>query len=210
MGKYIEVENSPELILIGITHGVIKPALSNQQEFLDTIHIEAKKHESILAVGGDHSISYPLVFAFKERYPDGKLIVFDAHPDCEVHTETPTHEDWLRMLIEGGVIKPEDVFLVGTRKITKREQEFMKKHGLEIYKEVPELGAPLYLSIDIDVLDPSVCSGFYFKEPGGLKIDELKSMIEDLKPNVKFADIVEVLPDDKTIEVARQLVSIFI
>ena len=130
LGKYDDVEKSPELILEDIKHETIKPAVSNQQDFLDQIHAEAKIYDELLAVGGDHSISYPLVFTFKEKYPDGKIVIFDAHPDCEVHTETATHEDWIRMLIEAGVVKPEEVYFIGTRKITSREKEFMKKYNL--------------------------------------------------------------------------------
>ena len=210
LGKYDEVEKSPEIILKDTPHKTLKPPVSNQQEFIDHIHSEALKYDELLAVGGDHSISYPLVFTFKEKYPEGKIVIFDAHPDCEVHTDTPTHEDWIRMLIEGGVVKPGEVYFIGVRKITGREREFMRKHEIEVNRQIPDLTGPVYLSIDIDVLDPEECDGFHFKEKDGLKISELIPMIKQLKPHVKFADLVETFPDEKTIEVAKQIISILI
>jgi arginase family enzyme len=210
LGKYDEVEKGPESVLKDIDHITIKPTVSNQEEYLDQIHVEAEKYDALVAVGGDHSISYPLAFAFKKKYPDGKIVIFDAHPDCEVHTETPTHEDWIRMLIEAGIVKPEEVYFIGTRKITSREREFMREHGIKIYKNLPEVDGPIYLSIDIDVLDPNECRGFHFKEKNGMKADDLLSMIKSLKPEVKFADIVEIFPDKKTAVIVREIISILI
>lgn len=208
LGKYDDVEKGPELILKGISHKIIRPEISNQQEFLDRLHLEAKKYKELLAIGGDHSISYPLVFTFKEKYPDGKIVIFDAHPDCEVHTDTATHEDWIRMLIEGGVVKPEEVYFIGTRKITSREKRFMKENNIVVQKTLPDVNGPVYLSVDVDVLDPSECDGFHFKEKEGMKTDDLISMIRSLKSYIKFADIVESFPDEKTSSVVRQIISI--
>jgi arginase family enzyme len=203
LGKYSEVEETPELALKDRNHTTLKPEIQDQERYLEQVYNLAKKEDSI-AVGGDHSVSYPLIKAFKKRYPNGKVVVFDAHPDCEVHTDLPTHEDWLRILIGEGVLDPKDVGLVGVRKITGREREFMDKNGLE--NRVPD-GEVYYLSIDLDVLDRG---DFFFKEEGGISFEELLKTIKSLKPKMRCADIVEAFPTDRMLDKIDQILSILI
>jgi arginase family enzyme len=203
LGKYNEVEKTPELVLKGREHITLKPEIQDQEKYLEQIYNLAKK-EDFIAIGGDHSVSYPLVKAFKKRYPNGKVIVFDAHPDCEVHTDVPTHEDWLRMLVEEGVLSSKDVGLIGVRKITEREKIFMDENGLD--NEIPE-GEDYYLSIDLDVLDEG---DFFFKEEDGISFEELLETIKSLKPKMRCCDIVEAFPTERMSKIINQILSILI
>lgn len=209
LGKYKDVENGPNIVLENIKHEEILPE-ENQEELLNKIYNWAKEKSNFIAVGGDHSISFPLIKSFLEKNKNGIVVLFDAHADAEVATNIATHEDWVRMLIDKRILKPENLVVVGVRKITSREQEFFDKNEIELLDEIPELpkNAPVYLSIDIDVLDPEECNDFYFKENGGISVNKLFSEIERIRPQIVSADIVELCPNlgsGKGIKIAKKI-----
>jgi len=184
-------------------------------------------------LGGDHSISYSTTKAFLEHCKsNGKepcLIVFDSHPDCMPTTDkkTPTHEEWLRALIESG-FRSENILLVGIRNSDKREIEFLSKNKIRIISmnqlldnlqdscdiimefsntenkkfsvsETPGTqGVPdrkeLYVSIDIDVIDPAFAPSTGYKEPGGLTSRQFIYLIQRINKmrNLRAVDIVEI------------------
>jgi len=86
-------------------------------------------------LGGDHSISYSTTRAFFDYCDDsGKkpcLIVFDAHADCMVPMKEPTHEEWLRKLIEDG-FPTKNILLVAVRNYWKDEMEFLKEKNIRV------------------------------------------------------------------------------
>ena len=86
-----------------------------------------------ILIGGDHSMTYSSFKAFSKKYSNPGLIVFDAHLDCENNFSPPTHEDYLRVLIEEGHVKKENVILIGIRNFHSKELEFAKKNNLKIY-----------------------------------------------------------------------------
>ena len=187
-------------------------------------------------LGGDHSLTYPAFKAFAEKNKASReigepgIIIFDAHPDLENNFEPPTHEDYLRVLIEKGIVKKENVILVGVRNMHTNESEFIKANKIKTFtmKEISFEGTreicdsimsvarqftALYLSIDIDVLDPAFAPGTGHAEPGGLTTRELLYFIQRLKniKNLKMADIVEINPkkdiNDMTSRVAAKLLT---
>lgn len=159
--------------------------------------------------GGDHSISYPLVMNFfKEHGKDSKLLVFDAHPDLMEPMSEPTHEEWLRAVVEGGFL-PENIMLVGVRKnsrnVDESEISYAKEKGVkiiysdeisfrteEIFSFVQE--GELYVSIDIDVLDSSIINSTGYPEPGGLLEKDFFSFLDKIskRDNLFAYDLVEV------------------
>jgi arginase family enzyme len=151
-------------------------------------------------------------FASLNRNPG--LIVFDAHMDLMNDFSPPTHEDYLRVLIEEKHIKPANIILAGTRSMHHNELEFSRKNKLKVYgmKEISLEGKrraadaimsvarkfdALYVSIDIDVLDPAYAPGTGYIEPGGMSTRLLLYFIHRLRnlKNIMAWDIVEVNPD---------------
>lgn len=189
-----------------------------------------KNHDKPIFIGGDHSVTYPLVDAFAKTYPDNPgLIVFDAHPDCESDFLPATHEDIIRGLVKNGIIKKENIILVGLRNWHKEEYKFLKenkikyfdmkelsieglKEASESFMSVAKNFGSLYISIDIDVLDPAFAPGTGYPEPGGLTTRELLFFLHRLKNmrNLKAMDIVEINPskdiNDITSKVGAKLV----
>ncbi|MFH2028422.1 MAG: arginase family protein [Nanoarchaeota archaeon] len=174
-----------------------------------------KETNKPLFLGGDHSVTSPIVRAFAETFP-GKpgIIIFDAHPDAENESMPDSQEDLLCCLINQNIIRPENIILVGTRNWNKNEIEFIKKNNIRYFpmQKIAKYGkqeisetimenakdfSALYISIDIDVLDPAFAPGTGCLEPGGLSTRELLFFLHRLKNmhNLKGFDLVEINPD---------------
>jgi len=106
------------------------PVINQETVAIDNSNLEASfdKIESQLSdmdhftvmLGGDHSITYPSFKAFAKRYSNPGIVVFDAHPDVQDDFKA-SHEDYLRVLINEGILKPHNVILVGLRNWSKEQ-----------------------------------------------------------------------------------------
>ncbi len=234
LGKTKGAELAPDIIYKGKAHKI--PAnKENIEAQTALIYKEAKKHlakNKCLFIGGDHSISFPTTKAFFEKYPKGKLIVFDAHPDCMPPMKEPTHEEWLRGIIENRKIDGKNVLLIGARVIEPEEKEFLIKKNvqlisieeikndlLDVIKKIKDFvgNKKIYLSFDIDVFDSSIVEATGYPVKQGLFENEAMNLLEVIIKNadVIAGDIVEVNPliekagKDKTIYLARKIVGMF-
>lgn len=160
-----------------------------------------------LGIGGEHLVTWPIIQAFHKKYTDLALIHIDAHADLreEYEGEPLSHSTPVRKAC--GLIGPENVYSFGIRSGEQAEFEYAKTSGMhmskfdvaEPLKEVlPSLaGRNVYVTIDIDVLDPAFAPGTGTAEAGGISSKELLEAIHliagsDVK--VVGADIVEVAP----------------
>ena len=185
---------------------------SNIEKTNESILNEAKRFDKAIFLGGDHSITYNLFNAFSSKFRNTGLLIFDAHPDCEVYTDIEAHEDFVRKLIDDMLLEKENVILVGLRIFSENEIKFLKDNKIKFFSmkdifndlqnvcdEIMELSRDfdgLYLSIDIDVVDPAYAPGTGYPEVGGLSSRELIYFVQRLKllKNLKFIDIVEINP----------------
>jgi len=184
----------------------------------ENIYNSAKEQDKIVAVGGDHSISYPLVKAFLEKYPRGGLIVFDAHLDCMDNFNPPTHEDWLRTLVEQKDFHK--IFAIGLRHTEEVEKEFAKdkiiQGSIEDLKKFADKFDDIYISIDIDAFDPKFAPGTGWPEKDGLDPKDIVPVLKELfdSGKVKGLDIVEINPakdiDFRTIQLGGKLLIDFV
>jgi agmatinase len=167
----------------------------------------SENSQKIIFIGGDHSISFPIIKSFLKKYSDSLILIFDAHFDLMHPLKNPTHEEWLRALIQE---KPNaNILLIGPRKNSsntdKQELDFAKKHKINfIYsdefnerkQEILNLskGKKIYLSFDIDVLDNSLISATSYPEKNGLFISQIQEILNLLKENIVALDLVEYNP----------------
>ena len=189
-----------------------------------------KDNDRTVFVGGDHSITYSLAKGFASVYKKNPgIIIFDAHPDCCSDFNPPTHEDLLLALVKEKIIKKENIILIGIRNWHKDEYKFLTENKIRFFnmKKIAEIGSgnlietimetargfeALYLSIDIDAVDPSAAPGTGYIEPGGLSSRELLFYLHRLKllKNLKAIDLVEVNPDKDvsslTVKLAAKLI----
>jgi agmatinase len=154
-------------------------------------------------LGGDHTATLPVIETLAPAIPDLRILQLDAHPDLreEFLGERYNYASAMARVME--VVAPERVYQVGMR--TGAREEYARKaprlypahviHPVEAVRSlVPELGRhPLYVTIDVDVLDPSEAPGTGAPEPCGLTTSELIEIIRLLEPcRIVGTDLVEV------------------
>jgi agmatinase len=174
------------------------------EEYIGTL-LDAGKFP--LGIGGEHLVSWPIFKAFKKKYDDFAVIHIDAHADLreEYEGEPLSHSTPIRKACE--LLGPENVYSFGIRSGMQEEFEYAKTSGMhmskfdvaEPLKEVlPTLaGRNVYVTIDIDVLDPAHAPGTGTAEAGGITSKELLEaimLIAKSEVNVIGADLVEVAP----------------
>jgi agmatinase len=174
-------------------------------------------------MGGEHLVSWPVMKAVAKKNPDLAIIHMDAHTDLreEYEGEPLSHSTPIRKIAEH--IGPENVYSFGIRSGMKEEFQWAKENGMHIskfevlepLKEIlPTLeGRPVYVTIDIDVLDPAHAPGTGTVDCGGITSKELLASIHAIahsSVNVVGADLVEVAPiydpSEQTANTASKLI----
>lgn len=159
-----------------------------------------------IGLGGEHLCSWPIFREVYAKYPDLAIIHFDAHADLRENYEGEplSHSTPLRKAAE--LMGGKNIYQFGIRSGSREEFQYARENinfypfdVLEPLKKVlPELkGRPVYLTIDIDVLDPSAAPGTGTAEAGGITSKELLAAIHAIaasEVNVVGADVVEVAP----------------
>ncbi|MFF2484222.1 agmatinase [Paenibacillus sp. NPDC058071] len=159
-----------------------------------------------VGLGGEHLVSWPIFREVYAKYPDLAIIHFDAHADLResYEGEPLSHSTPLRKA--AGLIGGKNVYQFGIRSGSREEWQFAREninfHPFEVLeplkKVLPELaGRPVYLTIDIDVLDPSAAPGTGTAEAGGITSKELIDAVHAIARsgvNVVGCDLVEVAP----------------
>ncbi|KAB8127158.1 agmatinase [Gracilibacillus oryzae] len=160
-----------------------------------------------LGLGGEHLVSWPIFQAMYEKYPDMAVIHIDAHADLrlEYEGEELSHSTPIRKVCEN--YGAENVYSFGIRSGMREEFQYAKESGMymakyEVAKPLAEVlpklaGRPVYVTIDIDVLDPAYAPGTGTAEAGGISSKELLEaihLIANADVKVVGADLVEVAP----------------
>lgn len=183
--------------------GDLELPFGNAQKVLDIIKENTeciyKSGKKILGIGGEHLATLAEIQALKEFYNDIAVIQFDAHTDLreEYLGESLTHSGVMKQI--GKIIGFENIAQIGIRSGEKEEFEIMKKYSTQkfSYNELDKFkNKNIFITIDLDVLDPSVMNGVGTPEAGGLSYMELIGWLKYLKNfNVTGMDVVELAPD---------------
>lgn len=186
--------------------GELEFPLGNREEILSIIRENArdvlKDGKRWFGLGGEHLVTFPVIEAYVEKYPDLAILHFDAHADLreEFLGERLSHATVLRRCVD--LIGPERLVQIGIRSGPQEEFEYMHKHGtlLDTLADVPRAlerlkGRPVFLTIDLDALDPSIMSGTGTPEPGGLTFKEFVEWLRCFEGlNFVGADVLELSP----------------
>jgi len=153
-----------------------------------------------IALGGDHSITYPVVRAIARRHAGLTVLDFDAHPDLydEFGGSRRSHACPFARIMEEGMVRR--LVQVGVRTINAHQRQQAKRFGVEFIEMkdwndvLPELQSPVYVSFDLDALDPAFAPGVAHREPGGLSVRQALGAIQSIRIELIGADIVEFNP----------------
>ena len=155
----------------------------------------------VLSFGGDHSVSYPIIDAFTSKFENIHILHLDAHADLYDNFDNNpfSHASPFARIMEKG--KVGSLTQVGIRTLTSHQKKQAEKFGVKIIEMkdfnmdfISPLKSPLYLSLDLDVLDPAFAPGISHHEPGGLSTREVISIIQNINASMVGADIVEYNP----------------
>jgi len=154
-----------------------------------------------VSLGGDHSITYPIVKAVSRRYPELAVVHFDAHPDLydDFEGNRLSHACPFARIMEERLAKP--LVQVGIRTMNRHQREQATRFGVEVIEmrslpayERLKIRGPVYLSFDMDVLDPAFAPGVSHREPGGMSVREAIAHLHAIEGTIVGADIVEYNP----------------
>ena len=158
-----------------------------------------------VVLGGDHSISYPVVKAFARKFKPLDILHFDAHPDLyeELYGDRYSHACPFARIMEEGLAQ--NLVQIGIRAATGEERAKALKHMVRMIemKDISEnlsslsleFSNPLYISFDMDALDPAFAPGVAHHEAGGLSTRQAISILHALNARVVGLDVVEVNPE---------------
>jgi len=223
LGKNVGCEDGGKAVceMAGVDYKIAKVSDS---DFGETTKMISELSGEIF-IGGDHSITYGL---FKKSGADS-LIIFDAHADCVNNFSPPTHEDFVRVLVEEGYVKAENIFIIGLRNVDPIEKEYLKekkiKHhywgevGCELHTVIKDFlkdKKKVYLSVDIDALDGDKYVGTGYPEKEGFNLDQLKEFVKNVLRSEKVvrSDLVEINPskdmNGETVRAGGELLKVMV
>lgn len=172
-----------------------------------------------IVLGGDHLITLPIIEELIKAYPDLHLIHIDAHADLreDYLGETLSHSTVMRKVVDR--LGKGRLFQIGIRSGTEEEFKLAKE-----MKSLVPLGQrplksllkrlkdkPVYISLDLDLIDPGLLPGVGTPEPGGLNFRELISLLKTLHPlNVVGFDLVELTPDYDPTQISSVTASVIL
>ncbi len=154
-----------------------------------------------ISLGGDHSITVPIIRAFSKKYRSLGLLHFDAHPDLydEFQGNRYSHACPFARIMEEKLVNR--LVQVGIRTMNGHQREQVERFGVEViemkdWRDNPvfEFDSSVYISFDLDALDPAFAPGVSHREPGGLSTRQAVDAIQAIKGRVVGGDIVEFNP----------------
>lgn len=171
-----------------------------------------QKGHRVISLGGDHSVTFPILQAFRTQYKRLDVLHFDAHPDLyhDFEGNPYSHASPFARALENGLI--DRLVQIGIRTLNSHQKEQAAKFGVEIIEMKDfrddlefEFTAPLYISIDLDGIDPAFAPGVSHHEPGGLTTRQVLRILQTVKADVAGGDIVELNPNRDPVGITAML-----
>lgn len=170
-----------------------------------------------IALGGDHSVTYPVMRAMRRMHPQLTILHFDAHPDLyeDFEGDRYSHASPFARIMEEKLATR--LVQVGIRCLSGSQSAQVRSFGVEIIDmrawiagARPTIEGPVYVTVDLDGVDPAYAPGVSHREPGGLSVRDVLTVIQGLRGTLVGADVVEYNPRQDlggmTAEVASKFV----
>ncbi|TGQ83434.1 agmatinase [Mesorhizobium sp. M8A.F.Ca.ET.207.01.1.1] len=155
----------------------------------------------LISLGGDHAISWPVLRAVRRRHPSLTIVHIDAHPDIyHAYDDNPrSHTSPFARIMEERLA--DRLIQIGLRTVNGHHRDQFRRFGVEVVEAARfseslslDLKTPVYISMDLDGLDPAFAPGVSHREPGGLSTRQVINLIQGINQPIVAADIVEYNP----------------
>jgi agmatinase len=220
--QYLELydlELNREIHEVGIhTLPRVEPLMTNPEGMIERVYEVTEdllgKGKFVVMLGGEHSLSLGTVKAFKQKFPRLSVLQFDAHADLR-NSYLGTRYGQASVMRRISELCP--IAQVGIRSLSLEEKQFLARHEMTPFymdslrsgmssaeRIIRSLGQEVYITIDVDVLDPSIMSAVGTPEPGGMDYQELLDIIKSVarcKQIVGF-DLMEFSPGEGPVSCA--------
>ncbi len=173
--------------------------------------------DPLISLGGDHAITHPIMRAVRRRHPNLTVVHIDAHADIyhAYQGNLRSHASPFARIMEERLA--DRLIQVGLRTVNDHHRDQFKRFGVEVVEAAGcgerlrfDIKTPVYVSVDIDSLDPAFAPGVSHREPGGLSTRQVIDLIQSIDQPIVAADIVEYNPrcdiSNQTALVAAKLV----
>jgi arginase len=187
---------------IGDAGDLVLPATSESRAIIEAgIRALIESGARPLSLGGDHSVTYPVLRAIAPFVPELTILQIDAHPDLYADFEGDrfSHACPFARIMEEKLAA--HLVQVGIRTMNAHQRAQAERFDVRVIDmrawaagARPELRAPLYVSVDMDGIDPAFAPGVSHREPGGLTVREVVTIIQSLPGPIVGADVVELNP----------------
>ena len=160
-----------------------------------------QEHAIPVLLGGDHAVTYPILQAIHAHRGQVSILHIDAHPDLydDFEGNPRSHASPFARIMEDGLAAR--LVQVGIRTLNRHCREQAERFGVEVFDmrnftpdSVPSLSGPVYISLDLDGLDPAFAPGVSHPEPGGLSVRDVLKVLDRATGEIVGADIVELNP----------------
>jgi agmatinase len=208
-----DIELDQEIHKIGInTMPAVQPVLGSIEDTLHRVYTIAseliEKDKFIVMLGGEHSLSLGIVKALKEKYDDLSVLQLDAHADLR---DEYLGTKYNNACVMRRALEYCPITQVGIRSLSQEEQQFLSRHNMKPFyrssqplelAELPQiiksLSNNVYISIDLDVFDPSIMSAVGTPEPGGMQWHETMTMLKAIAKQKRIVgfDVMELCPSE--------------
>jgi len=188
--------------VLGDASDLTLPASAEARAMIEgAIRTIVERGDRPLSLGGDHSITYSTVRGVAARTPQVTVVQIDAHPDLydEFEGDRYSHACQFARIREEGLAA--HLIQIGIRTLTGHQRDQAKRFGVDVIDmrrwsrgDRPRMSGPVYLSIDLDGVDPAFAPGVSHPEPGGLTVREVLRVVQELSGPIVGADIVELNP----------------
>lgn len=188
-------------------------ALNTIESSVDTI---LARDARILTLGGDHSITLPIIRGFAKKHKPLNIMHVDAHPDTyDIYDGNRySHACPFARIMEEGLANR--LVQVGVRTMNLHQRQQAERFGIEVIEmkdwspeKVPGLSGPTYLSLDLDGIDPAFAPGVSHHEPGGLTSRDVLRIVHSLPEELVGADIVEFNPSRDIVDMTATVAAKF-
>lgn len=155
----------------------------------------------LICLGGDHAITHPILRAVRRRHARLTILHIDAHPDVydDYQGNPRSHASPFARIMEERLA--DRLIQVGLRALNDHHRAQFQRFGIEIFEAARcggrlllDLTTPVYISMDLDGLDPAYAPGVSHREPGGLSVRQVIDLIQAIEQPIVAADLVEYNP----------------